>query len=89
MRTIEQRAKLIRGLNRLDRLAVEFETTKLKYKDCMWFIRMAGLHIGTTAVILTAFPPASEVPPIAIPIVWAGSFCTALIIMTFIPVLRV
>jgi hypothetical protein len=60
-------------------IAVTYLTSLLlKYTP----IRLAVLHAATTATTLAFFPPAHQVPPIALPIVWASSFCVAYILLT-------
>jgi hypothetical protein len=51
-------------------------------------IRLAILHAAATAATLTLFPPANQIPPIALPIVWASSFCFAFIILSVTKVIN-
>ncbi|CAK0772684.1 hypothetical protein CCP3SC15_450018 [Gammaproteobacteria bacterium] len=48
-------------------------------------IKLSFIHGLTTLLMLSLYPPPPTIPPVAILITWAASFCTALTIVSFLP----
>jgi hypothetical protein len=82
--SLDQRHKLLARIERserhnrrmlalLDLLILFFPEQPFRKKP----LKLLYVHGLTTLAALALFPPAPEVPPIAIPIVFAASFCLA------------
>ena len=69
-----------------DRVQVFILWLKAKriYNRSPRFARLAYWYVPTTFATLIAFPPASTLPPVALPIAAASSFCLAYILSAFI-----
>jgi len=70
-------------------LAVTYFTARREYKKIPWPARIAILHGLSTFGTLAALPPASDLPPIAIPLAWATSLCFTIILFSLVPAIRI
>ena len=81
-------AAQIRKLSQPEQILLEIAALTLIGKNYFLrtprMMRFAFLHAGVTFATVAQLPPAGELPAIAVPILWAGSFAIAYSLMAVI-----